>query len=261
MTYAPSKAELQWYTASDICKLARTPFQIHSMTKYLEGDPKFMSQIHGNRTIEPLTGIGRHPFSKVGCGFRETSVFDTSYLILDSHCMQSHHKRAILFDMGCASFKSMQTTTASSFGDSIPLLMNMYKRSCIAFDNIWAWESRKYKNWWEHVPKSLQPKISFFNEDVNASKFETALLTTSVLDYVVVKLDIDNTEIELTIIDVIIKHNKLVDELFFEYHYYFDGLNFGWGEQEDIKDRHNARTAVNLMAKLRNMGIRAHFWV
>ena len=160
-----------------------------------------------------------------------------------------------------ASFNSIKTTKASSYGDSIPLLMNMYKKSCIAFDKIWAWEARNYSNWWKNVPKSLQSNISFFNEAVNANSFETDLLTTSVHDYVVVKLDIDNTEAEMTIIDVIIKHNKLVDELFFEYHYYFDGLNFGWGKQENIKHTHNVSTAVNLMAKLRNMGIRAHFWV
>ena len=137
---------------------------------------------------------------------------DLSYLILDSHCMQSKHN-AVLFDMGCASFHSMQTTKASGNKDSIPLLINMYKKSCIAFEKIWAWESRKYNNWWRNVPHSLQSSVSFFNEAMNASSFETALLTTSVHDYVVVKLDIDNTIAEMTIIDVIIEHSKLVDVL------------------------------------------------
>ena len=77
----------------------------------------------------------------------------------------------------------------------------------------------------------------------------------------VVKLDIDNIKVEMTIIDVVMKHSHLVDELFFEYHYYFDGIDFGWGEQKNIKDIHNAWTAVNLMAKLRHVGIRAHFWI
>lgn len=260
--YNPSKAEVQWYAEANICKLANAPFQIRSMRQYLRGNAEFMSHMH-NRTIEPLTGIGRHPFSRVGCGFSETNLFNTSYLILDSHCTQAQdaHAQTVLFDMGCARFRSEHTNTASASGDSISLLINMYKKSCIHFDKIWAWESKKYDSWWAGVPKSLKEKITFANEHVNATAFETALLTTAALDYVVVKLDIDNTKVEMTIIDVIMRNAHLVDELFFEYHYYFDGIDFGWGKQEDIKDMHNAWTAVNLMAKLRRMGIRAHFWV
>ena len=53
----------------------------------------------------------------------------------------------------------------------------------------------------------------------------------------------------------------LVDELFFEYHYYFDGLNFGWGKNDDLKQIHNATSAIRLMTRLREKGIRAHFWI
>lgn len=251
---------MQWYTRNGICELARTPFQVRSMRQYLSGNVQYMSRIH-NTTIEPLTGIGRHPFSAVGCGFRETGLFDISYLILGSHCARAQPARAVLFDLGCARFRSAQTSTASASGDSIPLLINMYKKSCLRFDKIWAWESTKYRNWWARVPESLKERIVFANEGVNATVFEAALLTVAPHEYVVVKLDIDNTRLEMTIIDVVIKHARLVDELFFEYHYYFDGLNFGWGSLANIRHTHNAWTAVNLMARLRRMGIRAHFWV
>ena len=49
-----------------------------------------------------------------------------------------------------------------------------------------------------------------------------------------------------------------MDELFFEYHYWFDGHNFGWGE---IDKRYNVDTALKLMTDLRNSAIRAHFWI
>ena len=207
---------------------------------------------HWDRTAPVLGGRLR---------VRETGLFDISYLILGSHCARAQPARAVLFDLGCARFRSAQTSTASSSGDSIPLLINMYKKSCLRFDKIWAWESTKYRNWWARVPETLKERIVFANEGVNATVFEAALLTVAPHEYVVVKLDIDNTRLEMSIIDVVIKHARLVDELFFEYHYYFDGLNFGWGSLANIRHTHNAWTAVNLMARLRRMGIRAHFWV
>lgn len=74
------------------------------------------------------------------------------------------------------------------------------------------------------------------------------------------KLDIDNTQEEMKIIDVILRRHRLVDELFFEYHFYFDGLDFGWGTLESQKRKHNATSAIALMLKLRHLGVRTHFW-
>ena len=49
----------------------------------------------------------------------------------------------------------------------------------------------------------------------------------------------------------------LIDELYFEYHFYFDGHNFGWGSH----GTGDVDTAVSLMHRLRTLGIRAHFWI
>tara|TARA_B100000780_G_scaffold253311_1_gene200866 strand:- start:101 stop:457 length:357 start_codon:yes stop_codon:yes gene_type:complete len=77
-------------------------------------------------------------------------------------------------------------------------------------------------------------------------------------DFVVVKLDIDTPAIEQTIIAVLAQRPDLaalIDELFFEYHFYFDGLDFGWKNvtQGDVD------TAIGTMYRLRSLGIRAHF--
>ena len=54
-------------------------------------------------------------------------------------------------------------------------------------------------------------------------------------DYVVVKVDIEQQlrgGPELDIVRRIARDPDLaalVDEIFFEYHFWFDGLNFGWG--------------------------------
>ena len=82
-------------------------------------------------------------------------------------------------------------------------------------------------------------------------------------DFVVVKVDIDTPAAELTIMEAIADRPEiaaLVDELFFEYHFYFDGHDFGWGPQDaaalaDVDD------ALLLMRRLRQQGIRAHFWI
>eukprot|EP00964_Phaeocystis_antarctica_P082243 scaffold51567_cov64-Phaeocystis_antarctica.AAC.1 len=79
-------------------------------------------------------------------------------------------------------------------------------------------------------------------------------------DFVVVKLDIDTPAIEQTIVAVLAQRpdlTALIDELFFEYHFYFDGLDFGWGKnvQGDVG------TAIGTMYRLRSLGIRAHFWI
>ena len=84
--------------------------------------------------------------------------------------------------------------------------------------------------------------------------------TSRLEDFVVVKLDIDTPAIEQTIIAVLSQRPDLaalVDELFFEYHFDFDGLDFGW----DLNVQGDVDTALGTMFRLRSLGIRAHFWI
>ena len=78
-------------------------------------------------------------------------------------------------------------------------------------------------------------------------------------DFVVVKVDIDTPAAELTIMEAIADRPEiaaLVDEIFFEYHFYFDGRYIGWEPvHNDVDD------ALRLMLRLRQAGVRAHFWI
>ena len=50
----------------------------------------------------------------------------------------------------------------------------------------------------------------------------------------VVKIDIDTPAVELAIVEAIAERPEiaaLIDELYFEYHFYFDGKDFGWGKR------------------------------
>lgn len=88
-------------------------------------------------------------------------------------------------------------------------------------------------------------------------------------DFVVVKVDIDTPAAELTIMEAIADRPEiaaLVDELFFEYHFHFDGMNFGWNEPGPGAVNYevpgsDVDTAVGLMYRLRTLGVRAHFWI
>ena len=76
------------------------------------------------------------------------------------------------------------------------------------------------------------------------------------------KLDIDNAEIELSIINAILDAPdvaELIDELFFEFHFQFDRgtrLSSFWGDSTTTVDE-----ALGTMRRLRDVGIRAHFWI
>lgn len=83
-------------------------------------------------------------------------------------------------------------------------------------------------------------------------------------DFVVVKLDIDTPAIEQTIIGALTQRPdlaSLIDELYFEYHFGFDDINFGWGSSSKLPEHADVDTALATMHRLRELGIRAHFWI
>ena len=120
---------------------------------------------------------------------------------------------------------------------------------------------KRVQKWWRKVPQHKHEKIQFFNHPVNSKQVSDQLVGLQPSDFVAVKLDIDHTETEMEIIKVLEENAHLIDELFFEYHYYFDGKHFGWGINQHKKPYHNATSAISLMTRLRKKGIRSHFWI
>lgn len=266
-TYIPSSSERMWHgeITGKICEISSDPAQIEHVSLALKGDVRYMSFMGDGSPIEPLTGIGRHPFANVGCKKNKqknehmTSIFNISYLNISDLCGKPKPPRAFFVDMGCAAYDETDAKPGG-VSSSIPLFSNMYSKSCVTFDKIFAWEARSYPTWWSKVPDRMRSKIEFHNFKVDANQVQTLLKQFQPSDFVTVKLDIDHTETELEVVTVLEKHAHLIDELFFEYHYYFDGLDFGWGHK--VKhSKHNATSAIQLMTHLRKKGIRAHFWI
>jgi hypothetical protein len=258
--YVSSNLELEWFRHNSvkgkICSISQKLQNEYKNTKM-----SYYKNMDGSREyIEPLSGIGRHPRAKVGCRLNnEVSIFDTSYINPLYTCNKHKDlfgKRFLFYDLGCSVYDE---NMGGGLLSSIPQILKMYSKSCIKFDHIYGWEAIPMPHWWSAVPPNMSHKITFKNIPVTASEFRKVLHKTArSQDFVIVKLDVDNTKVELEIIDVIRK-SGLVDELFFEYHYYFDGMDFGWNTTVD--DGNNVDSALKLMRDMREFGIRSHFWV
>lgn len=178
--------------------------------------------------------------------------------------------------------------TGVAHGPSLPLFIDLYRQNCVNFDRIYAWEAVKYKPqlWWRDVPVDVRSKLDFYNVPIdetpnahadprdNSSFLRKLSVVAKPEDFVVLKVDIDGGP-ELAIVEAIAASSSLaslVDEIFFEYHFWFDGMiGPGWqirrpgarGRRRRFEIETNATVddALALMRKLRERGIRSHFWV
>lgn len=236
--------------------------------------------------IEPLHGVARHPFAKVGCG-GDADIFNLTYLVLRNACGAAEKPRVLLFDMGASRgfmgvpggvFDTLPNGGAKGGGraPSVPFLYTMFKDRCLEPDAIFAWEMNKgctEREFWGELPPDIRHKVRFYELPVTEGELHDSIAGTlepaSFLqmlkavarheDYVVVKLDVDTPFVEQTIITTLTARLDLaglIDELFFEYHFNtreFDLWHFGQAGTVD--------TALATMHKLRTLGIRAHFWI
>lgn len=250
---------------------------------------------HALDPIEPLSGIARHPFAQVGCAWHrnnahDINIFDITNLIIFNNCGSKLPKpRTFLFDMGASvGFNGIpgglyETIPMHGGGlsPSLPLFYRIYQDRCLEPDDIFAWEPNPRVNgseWFGELPASIRAKVRFFNDFVSegalsdaeapmgtgkhpANSFiEILEAVAKPEDFVVVKVDIDTPEVELMIVEAIVKKPHLaglIDELFFEDHFSFDGMNFGWGG----KVAGDVDSALGRMRRLRELGVRAHFWI
>ena len=251
--------------------------------------------------IEPLSGIARHPFASVGCkphlnNPHNIHKLNITYLIISNNCGSRQPKpRMLLFDMGASVgfygipgglYTSVPTravpTKSSKFAPSLPMFYSMYKDRCLEPDDVFAWEPNPRvgsREWFGELPPQIRAKVRYYKDFVFEGKPSDAEATMdeasrhpvnsflAILqavakpdDFVAVKIDIDTPEVELTIVQAIAEKPflaALIDELYFEYHFYYDGLDFGW----KTETKGDVDSALGLMRRLRDLGIRAHFWI
>jgi hypothetical protein len=126
---------------------------------------------------------------------------------------------------------------------------------------------------WEKVPLPLKAIYQFFNapitSDPKGGQSPTRMIKqlAKVEDFVAYKLDIDHPETELPIVLDFLNDPslmQLVDEFFFELHYRCEVMRYcGWDYKMPKKHlgiELNSQSALNIFTKLRQNGVRAHFW-
>jgi hypothetical protein len=282
--------------------------------------------------VEPLTGVARNPRAPVGCMPGDASaryhnpsrfmqLFDIRYLLPANACTGDAaqprvgcRRKTRFYDLGCTTYLGHKGDFAQKLegqargkrvgGPSVPLFSEIYRRRCLPFDEVYAWDSstdvhQQPERWYANVPSELHSKIHYFNRAIRTQAldgaqhtreakssprgnrtgwrrfaeqgdfFNTLLTTASPSDFVVVKLDIEGQSggPEVAIAETIAampELSHLIDEFYFEYHFYFDGRNFGWGslpKPTADKPGPDVDSALSLMARLRKAGVRAHFWI
>ena len=311
-TYHPSPLERLWTAspaAGRICEIATSDDHVAASREWLAyaesargatspvRAPASMSrwQCADGRVeyIEPLVGVARHPFARVGCNLtrhgglagsvNETDIYDISYLVLASRCLDSgdtlereRSHRRLFYDLGCTTYGNgtVDLGHGGARSPSLPLFDELYAGQCLALDQLYGWEmtSHNPREWWRDVPASARPRVSFYNvpieEDFHSAASFSSFLRASAQpdDFVSVKVDIDYVQAELPIVMGIARRPELtalVDELFFEYHFNFDELDFGWRSQTGARNHVNDTVddALSLMSELRRAGVRSHFWI
>ena len=91
-------------------------------------------------------------------------------------------------------------------------------------------------------------------------------------DFAVVKVDFDSPTLEAALVEQMLapEISALVDELYFEYHFHFGADARGpWGETQNKNKSStdppylpdDVDDALGLMRRLREAGIRSHFWI
>lgn len=193
--------------------------------------------------------------------------------------------QALFFDAGCAVWHgsnkppnprrkefSLDRLRGAGMGPSLPLFSTLYGSRCIRFDRLFGWEAKTYdpKEWWRFVPLEQAVRLSFVNHPISVGgAFDPLLAISSVAkeeDYVAFKLDVDTWHLERALVEELLTNSRgtnasaLVDEFFFEYHFqhtHEPQLHRFWGSGRggSLED------AMATMFRLRENGIRAHFWI
>ena len=212
--------------------------------------------------LEPLLPPMRHP----GFCYDGKHLMSTSYLVHDfeSICKDiRENSRTVFFDLGAS------LGFHSDDGEQPAVsLIKLYQKFGITFDHIYAYEltpgnaGELYKS----LPAELLMAYHWINAGVEVdpasalNPLKMIIENFSPEDFVVLKLDVDNPEVELSLVEQIIENDaltSLIDQFYFEHHVHLEELHGAWGPSV----RGSVSDSLLLFQKLRTKGIQAHFWV
>lgn len=216
--------------------------------------------------VEPLLPPLRHPRFCLAApgGNRPSYILNSDYLVHDFGLMcrnLNSDSKTVFVDMGASlQFNGRKTSPAME-------LVTLYRKFGIQFDHYYAFEATKTepKRLYERIPKELLTSFHWFNVPVQADESSKQNPWTAIVseftesDLVIVKLDIDATNIELPLVDQLgqDKNARIVDHFYFEHHVRMKHMGNFWMDSAFGTLQHS----LNTFANLRNKGIAAHSWV
>ena len=221
--------------------------------------------------IEPLVGFLRHPEAHCpqfpSSKFWVRNVISKDYLIPAWHSEAWPHgrTRALFFDLGASLYHT------GNGGASMSWFVTQYRLRGIQFDRIFAWEAKFHTDAtiYETMPAPIVDRIAYYNLPANATPgakhnpWRTLRAVATQADFVVVKIDIDNTPVEEALLDQLLADRSLsvlVDEFYFEHHVLNTPMwHYGW--KGGTVTTHTLVHSYELFSQLRQLGIRAHSWV
>lgn len=216
--------------------------------------------------IEPLSGLTRHPYF---CLKGEEWVVNKDYLIISWNLSKKltawnvYTPKAYYFDLGASDWDS------GAGGASQSWIVSTYEKRGVEWDGIFCWEAvpMNASQVWEKIPPHLKPIYHWYNIPVSPVENHGDDVLTYIQklvrreDFVLVKIDIDNSMVESQIISRLLRSEQLlglVDELFFEHHVNVAPMHGYWGTQQE---KETLMDTYRIFSELRHKGILAHSWV
>ncbi|KAG5189554.1 hypothetical protein JKP88DRAFT_176775, partial [Tribonema minus] len=226
--------------------------------------------------IEPLAGLTRHP--RANC-FDRQHLVDRGYLLLGrtsdrcrtrmaepaalSMVRAVEDQRVLLFDMGASLYSD------GKGGSSQQWFVDTLKKHGVHRLEYWGWEAEALDTvevWKQQVPDDLKPFYHWINVPANPdpksgdNPWNFIKAVARMEDHVFVKLDIDNSPIELAFIEQLQRDPELrllIDEMFFEHHVNVEAMYKSWktqGETQRLSDTYK------MIGGFRRQGLRFHSW-
>jgi len=211
--------------------------------------------------VEPILPPMRHPGL---CG-DPSKHLSMDFLVHDFEAMCHKLKptsKLVLIDIGAS---------LDFHGRNQPImwLLNLYEKMGFHFDHIFGFEvtDKDPKKVYGGLPEKYFSSYHWINVGVSKDKGDKLNPLRSIVkafdedDFIVVKLDIDTSSIEVPLVHQLLEESdifsKLIDHFYFEHHVHLGELNQNWGRTMvgTVKE------SFELFSRLREAGIPAHSWV
>lgn len=177
--------------------------------------------------------------------------------------------RNILIDMGASLEYHHLDDNVDIMSFPAIYLLELFRKFGLPFDHVYAYEATQIAAQYVYSKVPPQHVLSYhwINFPVSTDKNDAKQNPLTMLlnggftkdDLIVVKLDVDNTPIELSLIQQVLddeRYHTLIDHLYFEYHVRMNELAPFWA----VESHDSVETSLHLFTKLRQVGIAAHFW-